>query len=75
MYTTGGKSDFDATVGMDETGTMKPGFAFESGTEFEFLGNIIHVIPHGEKQGGTVSAQAAVDAALKSGYMDAAVSM
>lgn len=50
-YATGGKSDFDVTVGMDETGTMKPGFTFESGTEFEFLGNVIRVIPHGREAG------------------------
>lgn len=76
VYATGGKSDFDANLGMDEAGAMKPGFAFESGTEFDFLGSVIRVIPHGEKQGdATVSAQAAIDAALKSGYMDTAISI
>lgn len=76
VYATGGKSDFDATLGMDEAGAMKPGFAFESGTEFEFLGSVIRVIPHGEKQGdAAVNAQAAIDAALKSGYIDTAVSI
>lgn len=76
VYTTGGKSDFDATLGMDETGAMRSGFEFASGTEFEFLGDVIRVIPHGEKaMTGTITAEAAVTAAVKSGYMDTAVSV
>ncbi|OGJ54702.1 hypothetical protein A2880_00010 [Candidatus Peribacteria bacterium RIFCSPHIGHO2_01_FULL_49_38] len=74
-YVTGGKSSFDATLGMDETGTMKSGFTFLPGTEFEYIGNTIHVRRLGEAETGTVTASAAVDAALKSGYIDTAVSV
>ena len=76
IYVTSGKSDFDTTLGMDETGATRNGFSFGSGVKFDLLGNVIRVIPAGEKQSGSyVSAEAAIDAAMKSGYIDTTLSI
>lgn len=76
VYVTGGKSDFDATLGMDETGKTVNGFSFGSGVKFDLLGSVIRVIPPEEKPSESrISAEAAIDAAVKSGYMDTTLSV
>lgn len=76
VYVTGGKSDFDATLGMDEGGVVHNNFSFDAGVKFDLLGNVIRVIPPAEKQSDfKVSAQAAIDAAVKSGYIDMTLSV
>lgn len=76
VYATGGKSDFDATLGMDEGGMMRNDFSFGSGVTFDVLDKVIRVIPPEEKQGNfAISASAAIDAAVKSGYLDSAISV
>lgn len=73
---TGGKSDFDATIGMDETGNSKTDFSFASDAKFDLLGTIIRVTPPGERKSDfQISAQAAIDAAIKSGYLDVTLSV
>ena len=76
LTVTSGKSDFDATVGVDENGAARNGFSFSSGVKFDVIGSVLRVVPPGENtQSAKVAANAAVDEALKSGYMDRAISV
>ncbi|OHA27057.1 MAG: hypothetical protein A3C06_00980 [Candidatus Taylorbacteria bacterium RIFCSPHIGHO2_02_FULL_46_13] len=71
-----GLSDFDQTLGVDENGNLKIGFALAASTKLELLGNIVRILPADEKAADLkVSAQTAIDTAIQSGYISTALSV
>lgn len=72
----GGKTDTSIDAGMDESGDMKKGFSFDPNTNFEMIGNALHVIPKGESETDIkVTAQSAIDYAVQSGNVTSVISV
>ncbi len=73
----GGLTDFDQSWGMDETGTLARGYVFDPLAKIELIGrSTIRVIPRDEKAADIkVSAEQAIDAAIKAGYIETASSI
>lgn len=61
---------------MDENGTMRVSFEFESSTNLDIVRNAIRVIVKEESNAQTkISADAAANAAIKSGYISVVLSL
>ncbi len=72
----GGEQKFAATLGMDEGGGLKVGFEFEKGAVLELVGNVIKIVPRSESAASAkVTAETALDSAIKGGYVTSAISI
>lgn len=72
----GGKTDTSIDAGMDENGDLKKDFSFDPSTNFEIIGNVIHVIPKGESQAEIkIMPQEAIDIAIRGGYVTSVLSI
>lgn len=72
----GGKTDFVATFGTDENGSIKTNFMFDPVTSFELIGNTVRVITKEEKDTSVpISAESAVTIALGTGRVQNALSV
>ena len=70
----GGISKFMANVGMNEEGNMKMDFIFEPYTELKIVNGAIKVVTQEEKN-IVISAETALDNAIKNGKIDSAISI
>ena len=71
-----GLTDFEQGWGMDENRTLKAGFSYPNGIQFDLLGAVIRVIPINEKTSDiTFSAADAISAVLQGKYVDVALSI
>ena len=72
-----GKSDTVLNVGMDENGMLKKDFVFDNSVEFDIVENVIHVLPKdkADELNAKITAQQAIDIAVKSGEVSSVLSV